>query len=245
MKIVKRILLGLATAAALAAQTATTVVPPPAQPPELPHQQRVFTLKYADARNVANVLAVFGYGIKADRDLHVVAVSAPAETMAAVEDAIKRLDVPAAAPRDIDLIVYLVVASEQPSAGVALPPELQPVADELRKIFSYKSFRLLDSIVLRTQPGNKAEAKGVIAQPDSGAKTQYSFGVIPSAVTEDPKGRLIRLDNLNLNIHLPGDYVAGIQTEITVREGQRVVVGKSNMGTDKSLILVVTAKVAE
>jgi hypothetical protein len=65
---------------------------------------------------------VFGYGIKADRDMHVVAVSAPAEAMSAIEDAIKRLDVPAAAPKDIDLIVYLVVASEQPSAGGTLPP---------------------------------------------------------------------------------------------------------------------------
>jgi len=39
---------------------------------------------------------------------------------------------------------------------------------------------------------------------------------------------------------------AGIHTEITVREGQKVVVGKSNMGgTDQALILVVTANVTE
>jgi hypothetical protein len=122
---------------------------------------------------------------------------------------------------------------------------LQPVADELKKIFSYKSFRLLDSILLRTQPGNRATASGVIIAPTGESKTPYSFEVQPSAVTEDPKGRLIRLDNLNLNIHLPGDRNAGIHTEITVREGQRVVVGKSNIGTDQSLILVVTAKVTE
>jgi hypothetical protein len=36
-----------------------------------------------------------------------------------------------------------------------------------------------------------------------------------------------------------------IRTEISVREGQRVVVGKSNMGPDQALILVVTAKVTE
>jgi hypothetical protein len=242
MKTVKRILLGLAMAGALVAQTA--VVPPSAQAPEPPRQQRVFMLKYADARNVANVLDIFGYGIKADRDLHVVAVSAPAETMSAVEDAIKRLDVPAAAPKDIDLIVYMVVASEQPSAGGNLPPELQPVADELKKIFSYKSFRLLDSILLRTQPGNRARTSGIIA-PTGDSHATYNFEVQPSAVTEAPKGRLIRLDDLTLNISLPGDRHAGIQTEITVSEGQRVVVGKSNIGTDQSLILVVTAKVTE
>jgi hypothetical protein len=243
MKTVKRILFGLAVAGVLAAQTAATALPPPAQPPELPHQQRIFMLKYADARHVAEVLGVFGYGIRADRDLRVVAVSAPAEAMSAIEDAVKRLDVPTAAPKDVDLIVYLVVASDQPSAGVGLPPELQPVSDELKKIFSYKSFRLLDSILLRTQPGNMATTKGTIA-PSGERTTKYSFAVQPSAVTEDPNGRLIRLDNLNLSVE-GGDRDGGIHTEITVREGQRVVVGKSSMGVGGSLILVVSAKVTD
>ena len=126
------------------------------------------------------------------------AVSAPAAAMAAVEDAVKRLDVPAAAPKDVDLIVYMVVASEQASAGAALPPELQPVADELKKIFSYKSFRLLDSILLRTQPGNTGERPAESSSPTGSAIHELQLrGCSPSAVTEDPKGRLIRLDDLH------------------------------------------------
>jgi|ERR1035441_265151 hypothetical protein len=241
MKTVKRILLGLTLAAVLAAQTTPLVE---TRKPEPPNQQRVFMLKYADARHVADVLAVFGYGIRADRDMHVVAVSAPAEAMSAIEDAVKRLDVPAAAPKDIDLVVYMVMASEQPSAGGSLPPELQPVADELKKIFPYKGFRLLDSILLRTQPGNRANASGTIAPSGETKTMMYDFEVQPSAVTEDLNGRLIRLDNLKLRMVGEGRN-AGINTEITVREGQRVVVGKSNMGTGGSLILVVTAKVTE
>jgi hypothetical protein len=115
----------------------------------------------------------------------------------------------------------------------------------MKKIFSYKGFRLLDSILLRTQPGNRAVANGVI-RPNGEGKTPYSFTVQPSAVTDDPKGRLIRLDNLKLNMRVPGGDDAGIMTEISVREGQKVVVGKSNLGTpDQALILVVTAKVTE
>lgn len=243
MKTMKRILLCLTVAGALAAQIAAPPPPAETRKPEPVYQQRVFMLKYADARAVSGVLSVFGYGIKADRDMHVVAVSAPAEAMTAIEDAVKRLDLPSAAPKDIDLVVYLVVASEQPSAGGELPPELQPVANELKKIFSYKSFRLLDSILLRTQPGNRATTNGVIARGES--KTPYNFAVQPSAVTEGPTGHLIRLDNLKLEMRLPGDVYTGITTDITVREGQRVVVGKSNMGVDQSLILVVTARVTE
>src|SRR5580700_1270364 len=119
MKSVKRILFSLAVAGALAAQN-TAVVPPPAQAPELPRQQRIFMLKYADARHVADVLGVFGYGIRADRDLHVVAVSAPAEAMSAIEDAIKRLDLPAAAPKDIDLVVDMILASDHSAADGTL-----------------------------------------------------------------------------------------------------------------------------
>jgi len=230
---------------AAAALVAQDVVPPPAETKPRPAvEQRIFQLKYADARDVAAVLGVFGYAINANRDLHVIAVSAPANAMTALEDAIRRLDVPAASPKDIELTVYMVVASEQSASGETLPSDLQPVTAEVRKIFPYKSFRLLDSILLRTQAGNRAVANGVIRQPNEG-KTPYSFTVQPNAVTEDPKGRLIRLDNLRLNLHVPGGDDAGILTEITVREGQRVVVGKSNMGPDQALILVVTAKVTD
>ncbi len=243
MKIVKRILFGLAAVGILVAQQAAT---PPVEvvKPEPARQQRIFQLKYADTRDLENVLAIFGYKIKTDRDLHVLAVSAPADAMAAIEDAIKRLDVPAAAPKDIELTVYLVAASEQTLASDGVPSELLPVTNELKKIFAYKGFRLLDSVMLRTQPGKRAFAKGIIRQQGEG-KEPYTFEVLSATVTEDPKGRLIRLDNLSLNMQVPGGDDAGVHTDITVREGQKVVVGKSNIGPDQALILVVTAKVTE
>ena len=244
MKMIGQVLSGVAMAGLLAAQT-----PPPPQtaPAAGPNEKRIFQAKYADVRDLANVLNVFGYHMEANRDLHVLAVSAPHDVMAAIEDAIHRLDVPAAAPKDVDLIVYLVLASQQADGSGGIPTELQPVANELKGVLSFKSFRMLDTILLRTQPGNKATASGVIAGARADTpKTQYDFTVRPSTVTEDPKGRLIRLDSLTLNLHLPGGLAAGIYTEITVREGQKVVVGKSNMGgADQALILVITAKVTE
>ncbi len=249
MNIAKRILIGLAMAALLAAQEKPQTAPAETTKSGPPLETRVFQLKYADVRDVAGVLEVFGYTIRRNPSLHALAVSAPHDVLAAIEDAIKRLDVPTAAPKDIDLTVYMVVASEQAGAATSLPPELQPVANQIKGIFAYKSFRLLDTVLLRTQPGNMARANGVIgtAGPDGG-KTLWDLGVRPAAVTEDPKGRLIRLDNLGLNLRMPGPtgLQAGVNTEITVREGQKVVVGKSNMGApDQALILVVTAKVAE
>jgi len=240
----KRILLILAAAATLGAQSVVTTAAPAT--PETPRQQKVFVLKYADASHVANVLSVFGYGIRDDRNLHVVAVSAPAPAMAAIEDAIKRLDVPAAAPSDIDLVAYMIVASAQASPGSELPANLQPVADEMRKIFPYKSFHLLDSILLRVEPGNRADARGIVMMPNCNAcEREYDFSVNLNSVTDDAKERLIRLDNLELDLHLGGDRTAKIRTDIAAPEGQRVVVGKSNIGPDQALVLVMTAKTTE
>src|SRR5579871_1403406 len=172
MRNVKRSLCALAWAGVLMAQDAA----PPAQimKPEQARQQRIFQLKYADARDVANVLGVFGYSISANRELRVLAVSAPAETMSAIEDAVKRLDVPSAGPKDIDLTVHLLAAADS-AAGDTLPPDLQPVAGELKKIFAYKGFHLLDTILLRTQPLNRAAANGVVALPGVGVERPYSF----------------------------------------------------------------------
>jgi hypothetical protein len=240
MKTIGKMLSGLAMAGLLAAQTPPL---PETAPPAPPSEKRIFQAKYADVKDLANVLSVFGYHIEANRDLHVLAVSAPHDVMAAIEDAIKRLDVPTAAPKDVDLTVYLVLASQQADGSGGLPTELQPVANELKGVLSFKSFKMLETILLRTRPGNRATASGIIGGAD---KTLYDFHVNPAAVTEDPKGRIIRLDALALHLRVPGGMDAGINTEISVREGQKVVVGKSNMGgTDQALILVVTAKVTE
>jgi hypothetical protein len=240
VKRIGELLAGLTIAGVLVAQT-----PAPAEtaPPAPPSEKRIFPVRYADVGALAHVLSVFGYHIEPDRGLHVLAVSAPHDAMTAIEDAVKQLDVPAAAPRDVDLIVYLILASQQAAGPGGIPPDLQPIANELQGLFSFKGFRTLDTILLRTKPGNTASANGVTGEAD---KTQYGFTVRPSAVTEDAKGRLIRLDDLKLNLTASGGMQAGINTEITVREGQKVVVGKSNIGgIDQALILVVTAKLTE
>jgi hypothetical protein len=76
----------------------------------------------------------------------------------------------------------------------------------------------------------------------------------------DDKGHSIRLDGLSLNAQImvkkkqqePSGVTgyesieAGFGTNVDVREGQKVVVGKAAVGgTNTALILVITAKVLE
>ena len=65
------------------------------------------------------------------------------ERMAAVEEAIKNLDVPAPPAKSIDLTAYLLVASRKSTEGANLPSELQEVVKQLKGVLNYQGFRLL------------------------------------------------------------------------------------------------------
>ncbi len=73
--------------------------------------------------------------------MHALAVSAAASSIAAIEDAIKRLDVPSAAPRIIELMA--LPGGWQPnglSSSPPLPKELEGVVSQLKIAFAYKSY---------------------------------------------------------------------------------------------------------
>ena len=90
----KRVLLALALLAApMFAQDQKKEEPKQAQ------VQRLFVLKYADPNQVNNLIRVFTGSTNPNTAMHAIAVSATATAMAAIEDAIKRLDVPESAPK--------------------------------------------------------------------------------------------------------------------------------------------------
>ena len=83
----------------------------------------------------------------------------------------------------------------------------------------------------------------------------YSFHYIRASVLDGPP-KIVNLQNLNLQVRMPtGSFdekgnprykTTGVSTDVDIRDGQKVVVGKSDMNNGESpLILVVTAKVVE
>ncbi|RMG55773.1 MAG: hypothetical protein D6723_01955 [Acidobacteria bacterium] len=230
-------------------------------------QRKVFKVKYADVGQLVNVLKIFGGRLVPNRQLKVIAAFAPPETIAAIAAAIKQLDVPPTVATNVETTAYLLVASERELPLQAIPTELRPVIDQLKKIFAYRGFSLLDTLVVRTRDGTRGNASGVIPSPLAGFNTYYSLSLHPR-ITSDEKGRVIRIDDLQLNVRLPtisdstqreekgaqGSAVeyqnAGIFTSIDVREGQKVVVGKPTListsdGTKGALIIVITARVVQ
>jgi hypothetical protein len=133
---------------------------------------------------------------------------------------------------------------------------LEAVVKQLKSTFSYKSYQLIDTQVMRVRAGQGGDVSGVVNGAPSldGNKTISQVKFKSATVSTDEKGRAIRIDRLSVGFRVPvrsGEkqylYIdTGISTDVDVREGQKVVVGKANMdGSDRASIVVLTAKVVE
>jgi hypothetical protein len=195
------------------------------------------------------VLGVFGYAITANPSLKVIAISAPLSVVEAIEDALKRLDVPGVAPKNVELTAYLLIGSHEASSA-SVPPELLPVITQMKSTFPYKGFRLLDTLLVRGRMGQMIEASGIVTvDPGVPHQTPYAFRARCTQVTPGEKGSVIRLDALKLELKVPVGATFSnvtVSTDIDVREGQKVVVGKSSVGgADQALIVVLTARLVD
>ena len=217
------------------------------KPASSPHMvQKIIDVKYADADRLASLVNGPGLSIRADNSLHALVVFGTAEAVATVEEMVKRLDT---APANIELTVYLISGSTQ-SGAEDLPKELSSTAKQLHALFPYKAYRLMESFVQRARDGRDGSTSGALP-----AGSSYDFRY-RSATVSAGTPRVVHVNSLVLNIRTPtankdkdGRVVnksVGINTDIDVGEGQKVVVGKSSIdGTGDALILVVTAKVVE
>jgi len=217
---------------------------------------RLFQVKYANVYQLIKVFNAFGAMMNADGDLKVISVRASQPVLDAIDEAIKRLDVPQPPAKNIELNAYLITASPQSSA-TSLPAELEPVVKQLKSVFSYQGFKLLGTLSLRGRDGSTGSVSGVLPPiaADAGRPVTYQFRVKTMAVTsDDDKARVVRINDLALNLHIvvrtgPGELSGedvSIGTSVDAREGQKVVVGKANIdNADNALILVLTAKVID
>ena len=213
---------------------------------------KVIQLKYANADRIGDLLSIFGGSLKWDRQTKVLTVVGPPATVAALEEAIKKLDVPPPPVKDIDLTAYFVLATRQPMQAGDLPLELDEVVAQLKGVLNYKSFQLLNTAFIRAQDGGGAGVSGVATIGSDAVNFRLNFR--SADITLEGKVRTVRIRNLSFEAeHSPNATAlvakttsAGIHTDIDIVEGQKVVVGRTALGfPDNALILVLTAKVID
>jgi len=237
-------------------QPALTQVPPW----EKGQVTKIFEVKNRNPEVIAGLLGAFGARLDVSSALKAIAVTASPAVVEAVGEAINRFDMPEAPPppllpkKNIELTVYLMSGLAQAERDT-VPKELEGVTKQLHTLFAYQGYRLMETMILRSRENRSADASGIGPAPTgSSGQPVYRVRYEATWVSKDSKGTVVRVDKLALSARVPVSaggsnsfqYMEiGLNTDIDVAEGQKVVVGKTGMGGGDALIMVVTAKVVD
>jgi hypothetical protein len=229
----------------LAIAAAWLAFPLLAQQPE--RTTKLVRLKYADPQTLRNIISQFGVNVMPESGMKVMTIEGTQPHLAAAEAAIQQLDV---APKNVELTVHFVVGTDQATPNTSpVPAAIRDVIAQLKGTFTFKDYRMLDVLTIRTRAGSQAETTGIL-DTKSNPPRLSTFSVRNTTVSED--GATVRLDRMHAGIRIPimatqgkVEYTnTGIDQDVDVKEGQKVVVGRSSLeGPAQALFLILTAKV--
>jgi hypothetical protein len=244
--------------APLSAQQTPTDKPADKGAPAQVYQQKLFILKYADPQRLMEILRVFnstGASTVSNNEMHALAVSAPSSVMQAIEDAITKLDTPAAAPKDFDFTVYLVVGTEGENIGIsAMPKDLDSVVTQLRGAFPFKNYRLLDMLTIRSRAGQTVSTQssgGSVLLGNVNRPVSTTFRIGSATLSQD--GNNIRLERMTCHTAVPYEESPGhyqqqslqLDSDLDIKEGQKVVVGRMGITNQQAMFVVITVKIVQ
>jgi hypothetical protein len=194
-------------------------------------------------------LAAFRGSITPNSTLRLLTVRAPKEIMPAIEDAIKRLDVPSPGiHRDADLTIFVIMATDQANTN-PLPSSLQPVVNQLKNVLAYKGYQLVDTLIARGTNLNLTRLRGMFSfvwdATHGPLSVTYDFGAQFRVDNPEGKEPVLRLSQMQFNLSVPLDGNRNtdlhINTDVDIPRGQQVVVGKATY-LERAFILVMTSK---
>jgi len=209
--------------------------------------QKLFVLKYADPGQISSLVRALGGSENDSSQMRAIAVTAQAGPMAAIEAAIKQLDVPSAAPKNVELTIYLVVGTDGANTvGSPVSKALDGVVAQLKNAFSFKDYRQIDEIEVRTRTGERIQtgSDGGTVNPTTNATVHTSIVIRAVGLTEE--NSTVRLDNLEAGIFWPELHNSlTINASLDVKEGQKAVIGRVGISREQALFLVLSAHVVQ
>lgn len=231
---------------------------------------KVLEVKNRDPRSLVSLLSPLGSGFKGaelrpNTEFQTITVRDFPENIAAIEEALKRLDVPlpvspksAATPLpNAEMRLHVLLASnDETGKPETYPAEIQKVVKELQSTLSYKNYVPVTIVVHRgiisavpANSGGRVRGLAIVGNPlftrEVTLPYEMTFERIePESKIED-NGR-IYIRNFNFDIGGGNDlnYTGNsrVSTTLTLREGEQVVVGTSSL-KDKGLVLIMSIKV--
>ena len=218
-------------------------------------KSKIFDVKYREPSSIANVLRQLGSGFKgagisANNEFKTLTVRDFPENLATIEEAIKRLDTPAAPPSSVQMHMHVLLASNRvgPTPAGEIPVELKDVITELRGTLTYRNYELITSVLQRLTETNRGlNGSGLTQIPgtQSGVVTaRYEFAVSQISFAPSASGaQAIHIQDFTFT--LVGEGIQGrVQTALNMRDGEKVVVGTATL-TDRALIVVLIPKIVK
>lgn len=219
---------------------------------------KVFDVKNRDPHVLWEALRNLGSGFKGatiswSDEFKTLTVRDFPENIAAIEEALKRLDTPQPPVPDIEILMHVLIASNADGAPDDLPASLRDVVAQLRSTLNFKGYHALTTIVQRTRAGvRNIEGNGSVgvkipvADKEERAEYSYRFfanGNAVASITANPSGGFtVQIPSMAFTISSGSLGMARIETGLSVRDGEKVVVGTSSL-RDRGLILVLSARV--
>lgn len=271
MTIIRTLALASLLASALLAQT------PPATPGSQAQEaesdlavlramkSKVFEVKHRNPLWLCNSIRALQSGVRGtilnwtDNDgLKLISVRDFPENLAAIEEALKRLDVPSATQKasDVELTLHVLFASKSPGAEAGLPTDLQEVVKQLKNTLTYRGYTLAASFVQRVAVNGDRAIYGR-GQLEGNALAPGEAKGSPLLFVDWESDRVVSLEAEGAG---PGRYslrkfyfllrerrgtesleLARMASDINFKEGEKVVVG-TTVVKDRGLIVVLSAR---
>jgi hypothetical protein len=222
------------------------------EPPPPGMKSRVFQNKHQDPDNLVEALQPLtsgrpGWMMRENDRLRTLTVRDFPENIAAIDQAIRRLDVPVPPKPDTELRIHLLLGA--PAAGSGqYPGELEPVIKQLLATLSYKSYYLVATVTQRIRAGGGSSGKGqlVLAPPavEVAGNGQFRYAVENLSVISTAGGPATQVSVKKFKLGVEGPSSLGeaeMSTPLTLRDGEKVVVGTGSL-RNRAMIVVVAAR---
>src|SRR5262245_1278944 len=232
---------------------------------------KLFEIKHRSPNSLRNAVTALGSGapnstLYPDEHLKTLTVRDFPENIAAIEEALKRLDVPDKSPVSLEFQLHLIAASMEPSEKSTLSKNLEPVIEQLKSTLKFTNYRYVTSALNRVSDRGTIESSGVTGSlfptppgilntPETPAFYKYSLSRV--SLTQDAMGKeSIQIELFKFGASVPikiGQTPQqmqyrdiGISTPLSLREGEMAVVGTANIsGSDEAIIVVISVKKAK
>ena len=171
---------------------------------------------------------------------------------------------------NLDTQLYLIVATNQDVDDAKLPAALEPVVKQLRATLPFKNYRLAATLINRVKNEGRLDLSWIggplasAAVPTTGgspmAPSFSQFKVRQVKLVRNSENQpIVQMLGFNFGARIPIQTPApvaaaggfptvnyentGVSTDISMREGEPVIVGTLNVGpSGDAIILVVSAK---